>query len=73
MRHSQRERIEQTLEGGEWVCGTTFLKMGIPRYAARMLEIRQQRTDWTMERRKCRSPYHQHLTNQQFEWRVVPR
>jgi hypothetical protein len=51
-----------------WVCGTQFLDLYIPRYGARIFEIRRLHPG-RVERRRCDSHYH---CGVQYEWRLRP-
>ena len=61
---SQRESILMLLQqaGSSGVCGTRLLDMHLPRYAARISELRVE--GYTITTRTCRHPYHQHSTRQ---------
>ena len=61
---TQRQRILTALRSGP-VCGTTFLRWGIPRYAARIYELRQEGYEITKE--VCR--LHDHRSRQ-WMWRL---
>ena len=58
---SQRDRVLQALKAGP-VCGTEFLRMHIPRYAARVLELRQQGHEIMTV--PCNDVYHDHQSAQ---------
>ncbi len=60
---TQQERILYELREGP-VCGTTFLNWHIPRYAARIHELRAKGHQITSER--CKLTYHLHLS-----WQTV--
>lgn len=59
----QRDRVAAMLttsRGG--VCGTTFLRNQIPRYGARLAELR--RDGWVIDRRLCDKSTHYHESRQ---------
>lgn len=58
---NQREKVLAMLKTGP-VCGTDFLAAYVPRYSARILELRQQ--GHVIESRPCRNGWHQHETAQ---------
>lgn len=58
---NQRERVLMMLKAGP-VCGTDFLRVYVPRYSARILELRQQ--GFLIESRPCRSQSHGHQSPQ---------
>ena len=58
---TQQERILYELSDGP-VCGTTFLHWRIPRYSARIHELRAKGYPITSER--CRMAHHCHLSPQ---------
>ena len=58
---TQQERILYELSDGP-VCGTTFLNYHIPRYSARIHELRVQGYKITSE--PCRMAHHRHLSPQ---------
>lgn len=58
---NQRERVLMMLKSGP-VCGTDFLKVYVPRYSARILELRQQ--GHVIESRPCKNTWHGHATAQ---------
>ena len=51
-----------------WVCGTQFLEVNVPRYGARIAELKKEGVD--VRRRICANPGHHHQTRQ-YEWRIV--
>lgn len=53
-----------------WVCGTDFLDARIPRYGARLHDLRAR--GFVTVRRACENPAHSHRSGQ-FEWRLVAR
>lgn len=55
---TQREQVLATLAEGDPICGTAFLQARIPRYAARVNELR--RDGWRIERVPCPYNYHTH-------------
>ena len=63
---TQREQVLSMLTGG-WVCGTQFLAWRIPRYGARILELRK--LGHKIERRPCEDQAHD---SQQYQWRIIP-
>lgn len=65
---TQSDEVLHLLSEG-WVCGTTFLNCCIPRYPARILELRRQ--GFPIERRRCEHPLHFHRSTQ-YEWRLAP-
>ena len=58
---TQRERVLLMLKAGP-VCGTDFLSAYIPRYSARILELRQQ--GFLIVNRPCRMEHHGHRSGQ---------
>lgn len=64
---TQRDEVLNRLNWG-WTCGTEFLAESIPRYGARILELRH--LGHKIERRRCEDPQHHHIS-QQYEWRIV--
>jgi len=58
---SQRKRILSMLRRGP-VCGTTLLAEHIPRYSARIFELRGE--GHTIQNRKCGNALHAHETKQ---------
>jgi hypothetical protein len=64
---TQSQEILYRLQMGP-VCGTDLLRMFIPRYAARILELRQ--AGHQIETRTCRDDRHQHR-NKQIEYVLV--
>jgi len=63
---TQQDQVRRMLEAG-WTCGTEFLDERLPRYAARIHELRADGV--LVERRACER--HSHRSGQ-FEWRAVP-
>ena len=62
-KESQSDRVLQMLRDNELgVCGTDFLKAHVPRYSARLLELR--RAGHVIENRKCHAYSHHHRTKQ---------
>ena len=59
---TQQERILYELSDGDPICGTTFLNWHIPRYAARIHELRAKGYHITSKR--CRISYHRHQSPQ---------
>ena len=64
---TQRDRILERLRAGP-ICATTFLDMHIPRYAARVLELRQD--GYTIDTRRCLQ--HDWHKSPQIEYVLVP-
>lgn len=64
---SQQDRVLWLLRHG-WVCGTTFLDEGMPRYGARIYELR--RRGYLIESRTCSDRTHHHRSRQ-IEWRII--
>lgn len=63
---SQKATVQQLLETcPDGVCGTRFLELHIPRYSARINELRKD--GYTISRRTCTNPYHQHRGTQ-YVW-----
>lgn len=58
---TQRASVVRSLRQGP-VCGTEFLEDMIPRYAARIHELRQ--AGYSIETRKCSDPTHRHESRQ---------
>ena len=68
---TQIERVLESLRAnGDGVCGTLFLKEGIPRYAARIGELRS--AGHNIVRVKCPYFYHTHTGNI-ASYRLDPR
>lgn len=65
---SQTDRVAGMLRRG-WVCGTEFLDERIPRYGARIFDLR--RRGMLIVRRPCANPTHRHVSPQD-EWRLQP-
>jgi len=65
---SQSSRVLDMLVRG-WVCGTEFLDERIPRYGARIFDLR--RRGYCIVRRPCGNPQHHHRSAQD-EWRLQP-
>ena len=65
---SQRDEILELLEaaGPDGVCGTTFLSLRYPRYAARVYELRDLGA--LVRRVRCTDEWHRHRSAQ---WRYV--
>lgn len=61
---TQLERVERMLieARDQGVCGTTFLRAHIPRYPARILELRRE--GWVIDRRPCEIETHRHESTQ---------
>ncbi len=64
---SQDARVLEMLRR-DWVCGTTFLDEGMPRYAARICELRQR--GCMIARKPCNDPTHHHSSRQE-QWRLM--
>ena len=62
----QIEQVRNLLLDG-WTCGTDLLAAHMPRYAARIHELKAQ--GWPIERRRCQNPWHTHR-GCQYEWHV---
>ena len=58
---NQRERVLARLKQGP-ACGTEFLDMRIPRYSARILELRQ--AGHIIVNRPCQHQWHDHFSSQ---------
>ena len=67
--HSQLARVFVMLVTNDAVCATSFLEAMIPRYGARLLELK--RLGWAVGRRRCSRPGHQHR-HRQLEWYLEP-
>ncbi len=66
-RDSQRGRVLHMLQvNPEGVCGTSFLIDKIPRYSARISELRRQ---FTITKIPCPYPFHSHVTHQ-WAWKL---
>jgi hypothetical protein len=52
-----------------WVCGTEFLDERMPRYGARIFELR--RRGCLIVSRTCGNPQHRHVSKHQDEWRLL--
>ena len=61
---SQRDTIRGMLR--EWTCGTTMLEGGMPRYAARIFELKARGV--RVVRRRCADPAHRHQGTQ-YQWK----
>ena len=62
-KETQADKVLQMLRDAEMgVCGTDFLQARIPRYSARILELRKAGHE--IENRKCFATSHRHLTKQ---------
>ncbi len=59
---NQRDRILLSLQQNTAVCGTHFLEDRMPRYSARILELKEQ--GHNIQTRSCRHPWHTHSSNQ---------
>ena len=59
---TQCQRILQRLEDGEWHSVTEFLQMYIPRYSARLLELKKN--GYKFEKRKMPGKTYE-------EWRLI--
>lgn len=67
---TQHERVLAMMMD-HWTCGTEFLAAFIPRYSARIKEIRDEPwVFWEVQRRRCGNPAHSHRSIQ-YEWRLV--
>ena len=55
---TQNAKVLAALEGGGTACGDFFLRIYIPRYAARILDLRQAGFD--IRKVECPYPYHTH-------------
>lgn len=64
---TQQDRVLWLLRRG-WVCGSDFLDERLPRYGARICELRQ--LGYMIERRQCVNPHHHHRSAQ-WEWRLT--
>jgi hypothetical protein len=64
---SQNDRVLAMLRRG-WVCGTEFLDERMPRYGARIFDLR--RRGFVIVSRWCVNPQHQHRSRQE-EWRII--
>jgi hypothetical protein len=64
---SQNDRVLAMLRRG-WVCGTEFLDERMPRYGARIYELR--RRGFLIASRPCADPQHRHASRQE-QWRII--
>ena len=65
---SQADRVLRMLRENELgICGTDFLKVRIPRYSARLKELRN--AGHVIENRKCHSHHHQ---TKQVRYILIP-
>lgn len=74
---TQEEEEEISLKGQQarvyrmiseqWTCGTQFLSVNIPRYAARLWELRSK--GYMIERRRCVE--HIHPQSVQYQWKLI--
>lgn len=66
---TQKQKVKTMILHGprDAVCGTTLLGAHIPRYAARIYELRQD--GWPIQKRQCTDPGHAHASTQ-FEYFV---
>ena len=63
---NQRETVHYMLEQNpDGVCGTRFLSLGIPRYSARIAELKAE--GHVISRRTCTNPHHHHRGTQ-YVW-----
>jgi hypothetical protein len=63
---TQAGRVFTMLSRG-WVCGTEFLEAHLPRYGARIYDLRQD--GWYVSKRQCQHPWHRHRSVQ-WQWRI---
>jgi len=63
---TQAERVFKMLSRG-WVCGSEFLEAHLPRYGARIYELRQD--GWYVSKRQCQHPWHRH-ESVQWQWKI---
>ena len=59
---NQRDRILLSLRQNTAVCGTLFLEDRMPRYSARILELKE--AGHNIQTRSCRHPWHTHSSKQ---------
>lgn len=64
---TQLDRVRLQLQRG-WICASQFLDQHIPRYGARIHELKRQ--GYSIERRLCAHPWHNHRSTQ-YQWRIV--
>lgn len=64
---SQDTRVLEMLRHG-WVCGTEFLDERLPRYSARICELRKR--GFVIVRQPCDNPRHRHASRQD-QWRLI--
>ena len=64
---TQTEQILAMLRTGP-VCGTRFLTRRIPRYPARIYELKQE--GHAIGKRRCGDPWHRHASAQ-WEWFLI--
>ena len=64
---TQTEQVLAMLRTGP-VCGTRFLARRIPRYPARIWELKQE--GHAIAKRRCTNPDHRHVSAQ-WEWCLV--
>lgn len=63
---NQRETVLYMLTNNpQGVCGTRFLELHIPRYSARLGELKKE--GHVISRRTCTNPHHGHR-GVQYEW-----
>ncbi len=61
---TQKQDVLMMLWDREWLCVSEFMRAYIPRYSARLFELR--RDGWTLEKRRCQQ--HPHDLD---EWRLA--
>lgn len=67
---TQYERVRALLRA-DWTCGSEMLAARIPRYSARIAEIREREPVYTILRRPCSNPLHGHQAGQMFQWCMI--
>lgn len=67
---TQRNEVLDMLRNRAWVCGTEFLDARIPRYSARLNELRSK--GFVISDRVCANPQHRYQhRSRQWEWHLV--
>ena len=66
---NQRDRILLSLRQNTAVCGTLFLGDHMPRYSARIRELKE--LGHNIQTRPCRHPWHTHSLSNQIEYLLL--
>lgn len=65
---NQRDRVLQLLMENERVCGPMFLREHLPRFGARLWEMKRE--GFVFERERCLIPGHAHRSVQ-WSWQLI--